>query len=131
MKEEILKLRNEGKTYNQIKEKLGCSKSKIAYYLNNTTKKKTVEKNKKIRFKYRKKLKDIKGSCCCLCGYSKCLAALQFHHIDPKNKKFGITEAIKSKIKVTKQEILEEIEKCILVCANCHFEIHSPDIGAE
>lgn len=127
MREQIVKLRKEGKTYNQIKKELGCSKSKIAYYLNNTTKQKTIDRTRKIRFKIRKELKDIYGSCCSICGYSKCLAALQFHHLNPKNKKFGINEALKSNIKVSKEEILEEIKKCILLCANCHFEIHCPD----
>lgn len=129
MKEQILKLRKEGKTYNEIEKELGCSKSKIAYYVNYTSKRKAVERTRKMRFKMRKELKDIYGSKCSICGYSKCLAALHFHHLDPKTKKFGINEALKLKTetKITKEEIIEEIKKCILVCSNCHFEIHSPD----
>jgi len=127
MKEQILKLRKEGKSYKEIEKELGCSKSKIAYYANNTTKQKAVLRNKKIRFKKRKELKDLYGSCCSKCGYSKCLSALQFHHLNPKDKKFGITEALRLKVKVSKKELLEEIKKCILICANCHFELHSPD----
>lgn len=72
MKEEILKLRSEGKTYNQIKEILKCSKSIIAYYCNNTTKEKTLNRTKERRknlilsklerFKHRKKERNIKES---------------------------------------------------------------------
>ena len=76
--------------------------------------------------KRRKKLKEmaieLKGSRCQFCGYKRCSSALEFHHIDEKTKKFdlstrGLTRSW-SKIK-------EELNKCILVCANCHREIHS------
>ena len=49
MKKKIINLREEGKTYKEISEKLGCSKSLIAYYLNSTTKNKTIQKTKERR----------------------------------------------------------------------------------
>jgi len=65
MKTEILKLRHEGKTYNEIKELLNCSKSTISYYCGNNQKEKTIKRTQKRRenilisklghFKYRKK----------------------------------------------------------------------------
>lgn len=129
IKEQILKLRSEGNTYNQIQEKLKCSKATISYYLNPQRKNKVVAANRSRRLNDRKKIKQLYGGKCSKCGYSKCLAALQFHHIDPKNKKFGITNALRKNTKnqFTKQEILEECNKCILLCSNCHFELHYPE----
>lgn len=63
---------------------------------------------------------DYKGGSCSICGYSKSLAALQFHHLDPAKKDFNITRA--TTITLNKAKV--ELDKCILVCANCHFEIH-------
>lgn len=58
------------------------------------------------------------GGKCYFCGYSKCLRALHFHHRDPKQKKFGIANP---NIKAWKT-IQEELDKCDLLCANCHAE---------
>ena len=65
---------------------------------------------------------DYKGGECQCCGYNSCNSALDFHHIDPKTKKFGIAKARRTKLT---EEILEELDKCILVCSNCHREIHA------
>lgn len=73
----------------------------------------------------RRKLKrlmiDYKGGACQLCGYSKYVGALDFHHIDPETKSFKLSmdELYRSWTKTK-----SEIEKCILVCSNCHREIH-------
>ena len=64
-------------------------------------------------------LKEEAGGECCMCGYNKCASALEFHHIDPNNKEGGIIGTTTS---LAKQR--EEAKKCILVCANCHREIH-------
>jgi len=76
--------------------------------------------------KRRKKIRlmaiDYLGSKCLFCGYNRCSAALDFHHLDEKEKKFGLSQkGITRSWKKTK----EELEKCILVCANCHREIHA------
>lgn len=61
------------------------------------------------------------GHSCKNCGYSKCRTALEFHHIDPKEK-----EITPSKVFSRKWEsIIKELDKCILLCANCHREVHS------
>lgn len=63
-----------------------------------------------------------KGGKCERCGYDKCEGALQFHHLDPTQKDFGIAE-----IGVTLDNIdklYEEVDKCLLLCANCHAEEH-------
>ena len=74
----------------------------------------------------RKKLKQLaaeyKGGGCCVCGYNRCLEALDFHHIDPNEKEFGIAA---SGIIVSWERVKKEIEKCVLLCANCHREFHA------
>ena len=123
----IKKLRSEGKSYRDIENELGCSRSLIAYHLNKTTKKAAIKLQTENRFQKRFDLKEKFGGKCNICGYSKCLAALHFHHVDSKNKSFCITDALWGKVKASHQEILDEAEKCILVCSNCHIEIHNPD----
>lgn len=76
--------------------------------------------------KRRSKIKDLsieyKGGKCCKCGYSKCKGALEFHHKDPSKKEFGIGN--KGYTRGWK-DIKIELDKCDLVCANCHREIHA------
>jgi len=81
------------------------------------------EYNKQSVIARRKKNKQLlveyKGGRCERCGYDKCISALEFHHVDPETKamkNLGTTVAL------SKQK--EEADKCILVCANCHREIH-------
>jgi len=71
-------------------------------------------------------IKKLHGAKCKCCGYDISLTALDFHHIDPDKKKFAIsTGNMGSKGKnVPYYELLEESLKCILVCRNCHAEIH-------
>lgn len=129
MKEQILELRKQGKSYNEIKKELGCSKGTIAYHLGGRDRKeRVIAATRARRLRDRKAIKIQHGGCCSKCGYSKCLAALQFHHVEPSNKKFGITQALRaSKTKYSKEEILKESKKCILLCANCHMELHYPE----
>lgn len=62
-----------------------------------------------------------KGGKCQLCGYNKCNRALEFHHLDPAQKDFGISKNLSKDFDLLKQEV----DKCILVCSNCHAEIHN------
>ena len=71
----------------------------------------------------KKALVKYKGGKCEICGYNKYIGALQFHHRDPSQKDFEL-----SKHKFNKQHnmnvLKKEADKCMLVCANCHFELH-------
>ncbi len=78
---------------------------------------KAVSKHRRM---VRKKAVDYMGGCCSICGYKKCIEALEFHHKQDKN--FGISETGNTR---SWEKVKKEIEKCILVCANCHREIHS------
>lgn len=73
------------------------------------------------RRKVKELLVNYKGGKCEICGYDKCLGALDFHHLDPNEKEFSISS---SNIYKNIDKLKEEIDKCILVCANCHREIH-------
>lgn len=72
----------------------------------------------------KRELIKLKGGGCQLCGYNKNEAVLSFHHRDPTTKSFGIdTRRIGNNCwKV----VLAEAEKCDLLCANCHLELHHP-----
>jgi hypothetical protein len=58
-----------------------------------------------------------------LCGYSRCLAAMDFHHPDPSQKEGYGTGALKSHWSFEKNK--KELDKCVLVCVRCHREIHA------
>ena len=73
------------------------------------------------RHKTKEELVKYKGGKCEICGYDKCLGALDFHHLDPSQKDFTISN---SNIYKNLDKLKEEVDKCILVCANCHREIH-------
>lgn len=59
------------------------------------------------------------GGKCRICGYDRCAAALDFHHVDDVTKEFNISTAMTSW-----ERILPELEKCVLLCARCHREVH-------
>lgn len=177
MKERILILRLEGKTYSEINIITGASKSTISYHckrngldgrldgkglidkdtigineyykthtlketskhfkLGLSTLKTILEKKRKIltneekitynyshvksfRKKNKERSVEYKGGKCVKCGYDKCIRALEFHHLNPLEKDFGPSQNMNmswNKIKI-------ELDKCILVCSNCHREIH-------
>jgi predicted HNH restriction endonuclease len=81
---------------------------------------------KRAVIKRRKKIRDQAvthmGGRCRICGYDRCPAALEFHHLDPARKDFSISSDGSTR---SWDRVKKEIEKCILVCANCHREVHA------
>lgn len=75
---------------------------------------------------HRRRLKSraiaYKGGQCILCGYDWCNAALEFHHLDRTTKSFGLS---RKGITRSWDSIKTELDKCILICANCHREVES------
>ena len=65
------------------------------------------------------------GGCCSRCGYKKSNWALQFHHVDPTEK----DKTFSSMLGWSKVRITTELKKCILVCSNCHAEIHEEEFS--
>ncbi len=63
---------------------------------------------------------ELLGGKCCLCGYDRHPGTLDFHHVDPTTKSFGVSAGGFSR---SWKSIENELKKCILVCANCHREI--------
>ncbi len=78
-----------------------------------------------------RKLELVKaaGGCCSICGYRRNLAALVFHHTDSEAKDFKLDmRALSNR---TKRSVLEELDKCLLVCQNCHAELHNPHLDLD
>ena len=92
----------------------------------NVEKKNSVERKKDIsrnviNWRKRKKIEliEYKGGKCEICGYKKSTWSLEFHHKDPNEKDFEISGKSWSF-----ERLKKEVDKCILVCSNCHHEIH-------
>ncbi|MBA3807708.1 MAG: helix-turn-helix domain-containing protein [Solirubrobacterales bacterium] len=71
------------------------------------------------RQKVKRILVEEAGGRCRLCGYSRCVAALEFHHTDPSTKEFTLAQRGAHSI----ERLRAEVRKCVLLCANCHAEV--------
>lgn len=105
-----------------------CGETKKAKFVNRGTDRKChsvcKDCHNKLRTKryrrYKKIAVEFKGGKCIKCGYNKCEGSLDFHHRDPTQK----DPQWKTMRSCSLKRILKEIEKCDLVCSNCHREIH-------
>ena len=93
------------------------SKRKLTEFRKKYLRFRISERRRKLKLKYI----EYKGGACVKCNYNKCPAALTFHHLDPNEKDFGIAE--NGKIR-SFDKIKNELDKCILLCQNCHAETH-------
>ena len=71
---------------------------------------------------FKQKCVDYKGGKCIICEYKKCNSALEFHHLNSAEKDFAISSV---KTHQFGEKVKKELDKCILVCRNCHAEIHA------
>lgn len=85
--------------------------------------KKTYKLQKQRRFERKKKYVLLKGGCCMKCGYDKNLSALTFHHREPEEKNFALSSRELGMF--SEARLLNEVNKCDLLCANCHNELHN------
>ena len=69
----------------------------------------------------KQKLVEALGSCCQICKYNKCNQVLELHHIDSNEKDFHMSQMNRK----SWDKIVVEASKCILLCANCHREVHA------
>lgn len=102
-----------------------CRNCQKNYFKNHYSSKsqECINRVKESRKSKRYFLSEIKlASGCCLCGYKRNPAALHFHHSDPGLKKFSIG----ANYGLDPELLLEEISKCVIMCANCHIEHHNP-----
>lgn len=106
-----------------------CGIEKLSSFFNSSKSRKIASYCKeclytlqKRRWRERKcKAIAMMGGKCSNCGYDKCVNALEFHHLDVENKDYDW-----GKLRMLAwKRIVEELKKCILLCANCHREIHA------
>lgn len=73
------------------------------------------------RARQKTKIKAVayKGGCCKVCGYTKSLRALHFHHLNSNEKSFTIAHN-----RYSWAAVKQELDKCVLLCSNCHAELH-------
>jgi hypothetical protein len=85
---------------------------------------KTCVKAKALCSQHRFKLEAIayKGGVCVECEKMPHPASMEFHHLDPSGKDFSISN---SRTKTLNEKVKEELDKCILVCRNCHGILHA------
>lgn len=81
-------------------------------------------KNRVTEWRRALKMKAVeyKGGHCEVCRYNTCFDALEFHHLDPSQKDFGVS--LKGQTRSWKR-VKEEIDKCALLCCRCHREVHA------
>lgn len=119
VKAKIFKLRKQGKSIREIANILGKGKTTIWHHLY-PEKSRASHRRRKDAFK--KELIMAAGGKCKICGYSKCLSALNFHHPNPSKKEFSIADG--RRLGIDKDLIKKEAKKCVLLCSNCHHEVH-------
>jgi len=83
-----------------------------------------ADRIKKMRTSIKQRAVEYMGGQCILCGYDKCASALEFHHLKHSEKKFEFRNNGRSLSVAVMQK---ELDKCIMLCANCHRELHSGD----
>lgn len=100
-----------------------CKNCKNAYYREYLTGNvKHIERVNKQNRKYKNNIKQYKiDKGCSICGYNKCSTSLHFHHRNPNEKFKGIGNLTKGW--VNPAILKDEMDKCDVVCANCHGEI--------
>ncbi len=124
---------NQGYTCQETAEKFGVGKSTVRSYVtirkviamsDEERKRKDVEKVHKRRKKLKRMAIEYKGGCCenPSCKYKRCIDGLAFHHLDPDEKDFGISEKGLTR---SWKRLKNELDKCIMVCLVCHAEIHA------
>jgi len=93
--------------------------------------KKNPEKNaaiqKRMSKKYSAMMHELKTNGCAICGYDKCDYSLDFHHSNPEDKKFSLH--IRNFRRKKSLDYIAELNKCILLCRNCHGEINELERG--
>jgi hypothetical protein len=117
LKDQIEELRAQGRSYNEIQEQLKCSKGTIAYYLGEGQKQKTKKRQNDSRAKIGNYIAGVKDNRHCVdCGVAYRYWVMDFDHLVNKSFNIGHYRSHTNDIK----KIREEMEKCEIVCSNCH-----------
>lgn len=89
----------------------------LSPYCKVCTNRQTIDRQRE----FKRKCVEYKGGKCQICGYNKCNGALEFHHISSSLKEFQVS---KNGLKKFDDSIKCEIDKCMILCSNCHKELH-------
>lgn len=120
---------DECKSSIKVSEKFNISKTTVLKYIETEVLEKMSEEEFKRnrsnsvvswRKRTKEKLVEYKGGKCQCCGYNSCIDAFDFHHLNPNEKDFSVSGKSYSF-----ERLKKEVDKCILVCSNCHREIHA------
>lgn len=87
-------------------------------YCRSCTNEQTVERQRK----FKKQCVEYKGGKCEKCEYDKYIGALEFHHKDPHQKDFTVANA---RLTSFSDKVKQELDKCEMLCSNCHREAHA------
>lgn len=120
MKKQILQLNKDGQSQKEIASIVGCSVVNVGYHLSRHIRERV---NQQTRTRRRATLEHIKkqaGGKCKVCGYNRCLEALDFHHIKDKT---ATVNYLRRNASIAKLEA--EVKKCVLLCCRCHRELHN------
>lgn len=118
---ELQKLYDEIGSLKKVAKLKGHAYETVKKYV--TLKNKTRQTSSESVILWRKRVKlrliEYKGGKCEICGYDKCSTSLHFHHRDSNEKDFSISGK-----SLSFEKLKNEVDKCVLVCSNCHGEIH-------
>lgn len=128
---EIQAFYDEGNGLTACQKKYGYCRATLVKYLktrppygsNLSDEERRKNKSKAVvawRIRAKEKLVEYKGGKCSVCGYSKYIGNLTFHHLNPEEKDFNISGKSYS-IECLKKEV----DKCVLLCHICHGELHA------
>lgn len=112
------------KEYREKNREVLLSKNKKyrGEYYTEKYKDKRIARTNEYRRKWYELIKQKGKDRCSKCGYNKCFDALDYHHINPEEKKYNIGHLICT---TPSEEKMKELDKCICLCSNCHRELHS------
>ena len=96
-----------------------CRRARFTKSYKQSPEKAKAAGSKRYTEKYRVLCEYKTSRGCCKCGetYANCL---EFHHTDPAQKEFEVSESMNRNI----DHIMTEIEKCVILCSNCHRKVH-------
>ncbi len=119
-------------TYKEAAIYFGVSETSVKHYAPGKRKKtartyddfliQQKEHKRKLRAMIKKQCIEYLGGKCKLCGYNKCDKALDFHHVNPEKKDFSIGQ---NNTRYRFDQLKPELDKCVLLCKNCHAEVHA------
>ncbi len=110
-------------------KKFCCNQCKCKYHNFDPDGKgwKVYDKQKEKGYQRKKLFIELKGGSCQICGYNKSFRALTFHHRNPSEKRFQLD--IRNLSNRGEESCKLELEKCDLLCFNCHMELHENENG--